>query len=159
MFRRNDQNGDGKLSREEFLEMIRRNAQDKTISRFLSTESVLSSPLSPRTSRAHRSMEGPSPQSKSEGPRPQSKSEGPSSKSKSEGPSPQSRSEGPSPQSKDLTEFLGQTFRRTSSSRSSLRAASSQSENLSLSRTSSLSPITRWRSKARSLSANGTRRN
>jgi hypothetical protein len=44
VFRRNDENGDGKLSKEEFKDMIRRNAADKSISRFPSSESVASSP-------------------------------------------------------------------------------------------------------------------
>ena len=40
VFRRNDGNADGKLSKDEFKDMIRRNSRERNISRFHSTESV-----------------------------------------------------------------------------------------------------------------------
>ena len=42
VFRRNDGNGDGKLSKDEFKDMIRRNSRERNIARFHLTESVKS---------------------------------------------------------------------------------------------------------------------
>ena len=62
VFRRNDGNADGKLSKEEFINMIRRNSRDRKMMRFRSTDSVKSLPGSPQQDRA-RSNTGSLPNS------------------------------------------------------------------------------------------------
>ena len=42
VFRRNDKDSDGKLSKDEFKEMIKRNSRERNTARFHSTESVQS---------------------------------------------------------------------------------------------------------------------
>ena len=52
VFRRNDGDSDGKLSKDEFKDMIRRNSRERNISRFHSTESVKAPPRAPLQERS-----------------------------------------------------------------------------------------------------------
>ena len=59
VFRRNDGDADGKLSKEEFINMIRRNSRDRKMMRFRSTDSVKSLPGSPQQDRARSNTGSP----------------------------------------------------------------------------------------------------
>ena len=55
VFRRNDGNADGKLSKDEFKDMIRRNSRERSLARFHSTESVKSPSRAPLKERSRSS--------------------------------------------------------------------------------------------------------
>ena len=59
MFVKADRDGDGKLSKEEFINMIRRNSRDRKMMRFRSTDSVKSLPGSPQQDRARSNTGSP----------------------------------------------------------------------------------------------------
>ena len=58
VFRRNDGDADGKLSKDEFKDMIRRNSRERKMTRFHSTESVKSLSTAPSKEERPRSSGG-----------------------------------------------------------------------------------------------------
>ena len=58
VFRRNDGDSDGKLSKDEFKDMIKRNSRERKITRFHSTESVKSLSMAPLKEERSRSSGG-----------------------------------------------------------------------------------------------------